>query len=212
MTSPDLPLPSPELQQIATAFAVEYQVSLPELAGSLQNKDKIAAGLLLCLSLAIGQTIADVKIERLDRIYPAGRNQGLIDFKLVCLLPTQVRVNVGICILPFLDPIVVSEACTKLLVYKDFGLDRLCLLRQSDLMTNVRQLPACLPKLLSADIGGDFIPLKSKDVLFLMTTLSVFQQKQQHQVTNEMILAYLLQGELLTKNELIKSILVAAKS
>jgi hypothetical protein len=212
MTSPDLSLPSPEFQQIATAFAVEYQVSLPELAGSLQNKDKIAAGLLLCLSLAIGQTIADVKIERLDRIYPAGRNQGLIDFKLVCLLPTQVLVSVGICILPFLDPDVVSEACTKLLVYKDFGLDRLCLLRQSDLMTNVRQLPACLPKLLSADIGGDFIPLKSKDVLFLLTTLSVFQQKQQHQVTNEMILAYLLQGELLAKNELIKSILVAARS
>jgi hypothetical protein len=78
-------------------------------------------------------------------------------------------------------------------------------------MTNVRQLPACLPKLLSADIGGNFIPLKSKDVLFLLTTLSVFQQKQQHEVTNELIFAYLLQAELLSKNELIRSILVAAQ-
>jgi hypothetical protein len=211
MTSADLPVSNPDLRAIATAFAVERQVLTPELTESIEDKERIAAGLLLCLSMAVGQTITDVKIERLDRIYPSGRNQGLIDFKVVCLLPTQIRVNLGICILPFADAEIVSEACTRLLVYKDFGLDRLCLIRQSDLMTNVRQLPACLPKLLSPDIGGNFIPLKSKDVLFLLTTLSVFQQKQQHEVTNELIFAYLMQAELLTKNELIKSILVAAQ-
>jgi hypothetical protein len=211
MTSFDLPLSNPDLEAVATAFAVETQVLTPELAQSIKDKDKIAAGLLLCLSLATGQTIADVQIERLDRIHPATRNQGLIDFKLVCCLPTQVRVHLGICIIPFTNPAIVSEACTKLLVYKDFGLDRLCLIRQSDLMTNVRQLPACLPKLLSTDIGGNFIPLKSKDLLFLLVTLSVFQQKQQYGITNELILAYLIQSELLARNELIKSILVAAK-
>jgi hypothetical protein len=211
MTSSDLPLSNPDLDAVATAFAVETQVLTPELAQSIEDKDKIAAGLLLCLSLATGQTIANVQIERLDRIHPAARNQGLIDFKLVCCLPNQVRVHLGICIIPFTDPAIVSESCTKLLVYKDFGLDRLCLIRQSDLMTNVRQLPACLPKLLSTDIGGNFIPLKSKDLLFLLTTLSVFQQKQQYGITNELILAYLLQSERLAKNELIKSILIAAQ-
>jgi hypothetical protein len=211
MTTPDSHRLNSELQQIATALAIERQVLIPELARSIEDKEKIAAGLLLCLSWAIGQTIADVKIERLDRIYPPGRNQGLIDFKLVCLLPTQVRVNLGICILPFPDIELVSEACTRLLVYKDFGLDRLCLLRQSDLMTNVWQLPTCLPKLLSTDIGGHFIPLKSKDILFLLATLSVFQQKQQYGITNEMIFAYLNRSELLTKNDLIKNILVTAQ-
>jgi hypothetical protein len=211
MSSPDFLLSSSAFGQIAAAFAVERQVSLSELTDSLEQKDQIAAGLLLCLSLAIGQTIADVKIEGLDRIYPLGRNQGLIDFKLVCRLQNERQVNLGICILPFTDPELVSAACTRLLVYKDYGLDRLCLLRQSDLMTNVRQLPACLPKLLSPAIGGNFIPLKAKDILFLITTLSVFQQKRQHHVTNEMIFAYLMQGELLVKNELIKSILIAAQ-
>jgi hypothetical protein len=218
MTSPNSQL-STDLQQIAAAFAVERQVLTPELSQSLaeprlwsiEDKEKIAAGLLLCLSFAIGQTIADVKIERLDRIYPPGRNQRLIDFKLVCVLPTQIQVHLGICVLPFSDPEIVSEACTRLLVYKDFGLDRLCLLRQSDLMTDVRQLPICLPKLLSTNIGGHFIPLKSKDILFLLTTLSVFQHKQQHGITNQMICAYLMLEELLTKNDLIKSILVAAR-
>jgi hypothetical protein len=211
MTSSDLPLSNPDLLAVATAFAVERQVLTPELAELIEDKEKIAAGLLLCLSMMVGETIADIKIERLDRIYPPGRNQGLIDFKLVCRLPTQVQVQLGICVLPFVDAAVVSTACTKLLVYKDFGLDRLCLLRQSDLMTNVRQLPACLPKLLSTDIGGNFIPLKSKDVLFLLTALSVFQQKQQHGVTNELIFAYLSKEKLLIENELIKSISIAAQ-
>jgi hypothetical protein len=211
MTSPDYSVPSPDLHTVATAFAVERQVLKPELPRLLENKEKIAAGLLLCLSLATGQTIADVKIERLDRIYPPGRNQGAIDFKLVCGISTAIQVNLGICILPFTDLALVSEICTRLLVYKDFGLDRLCLIRPSDLMTDVRQLPSCLPKLLSANIGGHFIPLTSKDVLFLLTTLSVFQQKQQYGVTNQLILAYLIQSQLLIRNELIKSILVAAQ-
>lgn len=210
MTS-DLPRSNPELLTVATAFAVELQVLTPELPQLIADKDKIAAGLLLCLSMLVGQTVNSIKIERLDRIQPAGRNQGLIDFKLVCRLPTQVQVQVGICILPFVDAEVVKTACTKLLVYKDFGLDRLCLIRQSDLMNNVRQLPACLPKLLSTNIGGNFIPLKSKDVLFLVTALSVFQQKQQHGITSELIFDYLNQEELLIKNELIKSILISAQ-
>ncbi len=211
MTSSDRSVPNSDLHTVAAAFAVERQVLKPELPQLIENKEKIAAGLLICLSLATGQTIADVKIAGLGRIYPPGRNQGAIDFKLVCGVYADTQVHLGICILPFTDLGLVSEICTRLLVYKDFGLDRLCLIRPSDLMTDVRQLPACLPKLLSPNIGGHFIPLSSRDVLFLLTTLSVFQQKQQYGVTNQLILAYLIHSELLTKSELIKSILVAAQ-
>jgi hypothetical protein len=200
-----------DLKQTITAFAVERQVLAPELAQSLGDKGTIAAGLLLCLSFLVGQTIADLQIEQLDRIYPAGRNQGLIDFKIVCRLSSEIQVHLGVCVLPSPDFEVVSEACLRLLVYKDFGLDRLCLLRPGDLMTNVSQLPTCLPKLLSTDIGGNFIPLKSRDLLSILTTLSVFQHKQQHQVTSQMIADYLHQQEILTKNELIKGILATAK-
>jgi hypothetical protein len=211
MTSPDAQLSSQDFQQIAAAFAVERQVLTPELSQSIEDKQKIAAGLLLLLSLVIGQTIDDVKIERLDRIYPPRRNQGAIDFKLVCLPPSQIQVHLGICILPFTDSELVNEVCNRLLVYKDFELDRLCLLRQSDLMNDIHQLPPCLSKLLSGDIGGHFIPLRSPDILTILIALSVFQHKQQHEITNEMIGAYLLQEQLLTSNELIKSILAAAQ-
>jgi hypothetical protein len=212
MTSTDFQLSSQELQQIATAFAVERQILAPELARASANKEQLAAGLLLCFSYTIGRTIDNVTIERLDRIYPATRNQGLIDFKLVCRLVTGTQVDLGVCVLPFADMELVNEACTRLLVYKDFGLDRLCLLRPSDLMTDVRQLPLCLPKLLSTEIGGNFVPLKSKDVLTVLTTLSVFQHKQQHEVTNITIGGYLNQTEILTNNQLIKNILTTAQS
>ncbi len=211
MTSPESPRSISDLQKMSAAFAVERQVLIPELSSAIEDKAQIAAGLLLCLSFLVGQTLADVKIEGLARIYPAGRNQGLIDFKLVCRLPTKIQVHLGICILTSSDFEAVTEDCIRLLVYKDFGLDRLCLIRQRDLMTNIQQLPTCLPKLLSKDIGGNFVPLKPRDVLTILTTLSVFQHKQQHEVTNESIFAYLQREELLTKNDLIKSILMAAQ-
>ena len=211
MTSPDSQLSSADFRMVATAFAVERQVLTPELSQSIAEKEKIAAGLLLWLSLAIGRTIANVYIESIERIYPSGRNQGLIDFKVVCLLPDRDRVHLGVCILPFIDPKLVDEACTTLLVYKDFGLDRLCLLRQNELMTDLRLLPKCLPKLLSTDIGGHFIPLKSKDISTVLAIFSVFKHKQQHELTTAMIRAYVLQTEPPSKSELINNILAPAR-
>ncbi|WP_295616202.1 hypothetical protein [Chamaesiphon sp. GL140_3_metabinner_50] len=211
MTSPDFQLSSADASAVATAFAVERQVLTPELSQSIADKEKIAAGLLLWLSLAIGCTIANVYIESIDRIYPPGRNGGLIDFKVVCLVPDRSQIHLGICILPFTDPELVSEACTRLLVYKDFGLDRLCLLRQADLMTDVRLLPLCLPKLLSPDIGGHFIPLKSKDLLTVLAMLSVFKHKHQHELTTQMIRTYILQTEPPSKSGLIHNILTTAQ-
>jgi hypothetical protein len=219
MTSSNFPLSNSDFRVVATAFAVERQVLMPELSQLFANpqawgnddKQKIAAGLLLCLSLTIGQTISDVKIERLDRLPATGRDRGLIDFKLICRLRDLKQVHLGICVLPFSDPEVVNEACNLLLVYKDFGLDRLCLLRQGNLMTDVTQLPICLPKLLSADIGGHFLALKFKDLLTILTTLSVFQHKQQHHIANDTIFTYLLHSKQLIENELIKGIVMAAQ-
>jgi hypothetical protein len=211
MISPDSPLSIATLRKTGAAFAVERQVAISELSQSIADKEKIAAALLLCLSFLVGQTLDDVIIEKLDRIYPAKRNQGTIDFKIICRVPAQISIDLGICILTTSDFEVASEACVRLLAYKDFGLDRLCLLRPSDLITNVQQLPTCLPKLLSPDIGGNFVPLKAPDLLELLVILSVFQHRQQHGLTNEAIFAYVWQQEFLTKNFLIKSILLAAQ-
>jgi hypothetical protein len=212
MTSPEPSRSISALGKTSVAFAVERQALVPELASAIEDKERIAAGLLLCLSFLVGQTLADVKIEGLDRIYPAKRNQGTIDFKIVCRLPTKIQVHLGVCVLTTPDFEAATEVCTRLLVYKDFRLDRLCLLRQSNLMTNVYQLPTCLPKLLSRDIGGHYVPLKPRDLLTILATLSVFQHRQQHEISNESLYKYLQQEELLTKNDLITNILTAARS
>ncbi len=212
MTSPDAPFSIPALQQTMAAFAVERQVLAPELAKAIIDKERIAAGLLLCLSLTINWPMGDIRITKIDRIQPPGRNQGLIDFKLLCHRPDRTQIQMGICILtsPNLD--VAIEACNRLLVYKDFELDRLCLIRSGDLMANVSQLPTCLPKLLSPNIGGVFVPLKSQDALLILTTLSVFQNKQQHEITNDSIFSYLHETKLLAKSQLIRHIFMAART
>jgi hypothetical protein len=117
MTSSNFPLSNSDFSVVATAFAVERQVLTPELSQLFANplrwghddKQKIAAGLLLCLSSTIGQTISDVKIERLERLPPTGRDRGLIDFKLICRLRDLSQVHLGICVLPFADREVVNE-------------------------------------------------------------------------------------------------------
>jgi hypothetical protein len=204
----DSPLPASHLQPTITAFSVERQVSAPEVAVAILDKDRIAAGLLLSLSFLVGCTIDDVKIEKVSRIQPPRRNQGLIDFQVTFRrLASQVQVHVGICVLTNPDLTVAIEDCRRLLVYKDFGLDRLCIIRQGDFMTNISQLRGCFAKLLSPDIGGVFVSLSPDDVLNIIATLSTFQNKEQYGVTNKSISTYLKHPETIATNLLIHQLI-----
>jgi hypothetical protein len=207
----DSPLPDSPLQATIAAFSIEHQVSAPEVAGAILDKDRLAAGLLLSLAFLVGSTIDDVKIEKIGRIQPPRRNQGLIDFKLTFRLATEIQVHVGICILTNPDLTISIEECRRLLVYKDFGLDRLCLIRQGDFMTNITQLRGCFSKLLSPDIGGIFVSLSPDDVLTIIATLSTFQNKEQYGVTNKSISAYLKHPESIDKNSLVRQIIKGVK-
>ena len=207
----DSPLSASSLQPTITAFSVERQVSTPEVAVAILDKDRIAAGLLLSLSFLVGCTIDDVKIEKVSRIHPPRRNQGLIDFKVTFRLPTEVQVHVGICVLTNPDLTGSIEQCRQLLVYKDFGLDRLCIIRQGDFMTNISQLRGCFAKLLSPDIGGIFVSLTPDDVLTIITTLSTFQNKEQYAVTNKSISTYLKHPETIAENSFIHQIIQGVK-
>ncbi len=207
----DSPLPDSQLQPTTTAFSVECQVSAPEVAAAILDKDRLAAGLLLSLAFLVGCTIDDVKIEKIDRIHPPRRNQGSIDFRVTFCLATEIQVHVGICILTNPDLTIAIEECRRLLVYKDFGLDRLCIIRQGDFMTNISQLRGCFAKLLSPDIGGVFVSLSPDDVLTIITTLSAFQNKEQYGITNKSISAYLKHPDTIVGNSLIRQIIKGVK-
>jgi hypothetical protein len=207
----DSPLSESPLQPTITAFSVERQVSAPEVAEAIFDKDRLGAGLLLSLAFLVGSTIDDVKIEKVGRILPPSRNQGLIDFKVTFRLVTEVQVHVGICILTNPDLTISIEECRRLLVYKDFGLDRVCIIRPGDFMTNISQLRGCLAKLLSPDIGGVFVSLSPDDVLTTIATLSTFQNKEQYGVTNKSISAYLKHPETIEQNSLVRQIIDGVK-
>jgi hypothetical protein len=207
----DSPLLDAHLQPTITAFSVERQVSAPEVAVAIVDKDRIGAGLLLSLSFLVGWTIDDVKIEKIGRIQPPRRNQGLIDFKVTFRFGAEVQVHVGICVLTNPDVTIAIAECRRLLVYKDFGLDRLCIIRQGDFMSNITQLRGCFSKLLSPDIGGVFVSLSPDDVLTIITTLSTFQHKEQYGITNKSISAYLKHPDTIVENSFVRQIIEGVK-
>ncbi len=207
----DSPLSDAHLQPTIAAFSIERQVSTPEVESAIFDKDRIAAGLLLSLSFLVGCTIDGVKIEKTGRIHPPRRNQGLIDFKVTFRLASQGLVHVGICVLTNPDLTMAIEECRRLLVYKDFGLDRLCIIRHGDFATNISQLRGCFSKLLLPDIGGVFISLTPDDVLTIITTLSIFQNKEQYGVTNKSISAYLKHPDPIAANSLVRQIIKRVK-
>ncbi len=173
----------------------------------MQDKKAIAAGLLLCLSFLKGQQIEDVVIKELKKVEPAQFNQGLIDFQLLCSIDGMAT-NVGIIVLTESST---SELCTdlnRLFSYKDFGLNRLYILRPATLTDNSPQVQNHLSRLLSPEIGGSLIDLQMNALEMILTVLFVFRGRQKYAIDTSDLAKYLEKENILLSNSIIRSLFI----
>jgi hypothetical protein len=199
-----------ELISVQQAFEHEGASVRAAMRYLLEDKEAIAASLLLALSLLKGQTLDRVLIEGLHKIEPAKFNQGLIDFQLQCSIDGS-PVNVGVAVLQGRDPVEVCTHLNRLLSYKDFGLNRLCILRSADWINDTPQIQSYLPRLLSPEIGGSFVDLQPSAIGRLLTILYVFRGRHKYSIDVPHILEYLQRESLLTRSGILRDLMVAVQ-
>jgi hypothetical protein len=199
-----------ELISVQQAFEHEGASVRAAIRYLLEDKEAIAASLLLALSLLKEQTLERVLIEGLHKIEPAKFNQGLIDFQLQCSIDGS-QVNVGVAVLQGRDPVEVCTHLNRLLSYKDFGLNRLCIMRSADWINDTPQIQSYLPRLLSPEIGGSFVDLQPSAIGRLLTILYVFRGRHKYSINVPHILEYLQRESLLTRSGILRDLMVAVQ-
>jgi hypothetical protein len=196
-----------DLESVIQAFQHEGASVRASMRYLRQDKEAIAAALLLCLSFLRGQKWDTVIIEDLKKVEPAQFNQGLIDFQMLCSLDGG-EINTGVVVLQETDPTEVCAALNRLLSYKDFGLNRLCILRSAELIENTPQIQKYLPRLLSPEIGGSFVDLQTNALETILTILFVFRGRRKYLINAPHIVSYLEQEKMLTQNSILRDLMV----
>jgi hypothetical protein len=211
MTSIQMTQLSPtELSSVIQAFEHEGASVRASLRSLLQDKETIAAALLLSLSFLKGQALDRVTIEELSRVEPVQFNQNLIDFQMRCSIEGGAM-NMGVAVLQERNSQEVCQLLNRLLVYKDFGLNRLCILRSAELIEDTPEIQNYLPRLLSPEIGGSFVDLQAGAVTTLLTILYVFRGRRKYLINVPHIVQYLDQENTLRRNPILRDLMVTVQ-
>jgi hypothetical protein len=203
-------LSTTELSSVIQAFEHEGASVRASLRSLLQDKETIAAALLLSLSFLRGQAIDRVTIEELSRVEPAQFNQNLIDFQMRCSIDGGAM-NMGVAVLQERNSQEVCQLLNRLLVYKDFGLNRLCILRSAELIEDTPEIQNYLPRLLSPEIGGSFVDLQVGAITTLLTILYVFRGRRKYLINVPHIVQYLEQENTLRRNPILRDLMVTVQ-
>jgi hypothetical protein len=203
-------LSTTEFRAVLQAFEHEGASVRASLRALLQDKETIAAALLLSLSFLKGGTIDRVKIEELARVEPAQFNQNLIDFQVRCSIDGGAM-SMGVAVLQERNSQEVCQLLNRLLVYKDFGLNRLCILRSAELIEDTPEIQNYLPRLLSPEIGGSFVDLQAGAITTLLTVLYVFRGRRKYLINVPHIVQYLEQENMLRRNPILRDLMVTVQ-
>ncbi len=203
-------LSTTELSSVIQAFEHEGASVRASLRSLLQDKETIAAAILLSLSFLKGQAIDRVTIEKLSRVEPAQFNQNLIDFQVRCSIDGGAM-NMGVAVLQERNSQEVCQLLNRLLVYKDFGLNRLCILRSAELIEDTPEIQNYLPRLLSPEIGGSFVDLQVGAITTLLTVLYVFRGRRKYLINVSHIVQYLEQENTLRRNPILRDLMVTVQ-
>lgn len=203
-------LSTTELSSVIQAFEHEGASVRASLRSLLQDKETIAAALLLSLSFLKGQALDRVTIEELSRVEPVQFNQNLIDFQVRCSIDGGAM-NMGVAVLQERNSQEVCQLLNRLLVYKDFGLNRLCILRSAELIEDTPEIQNYLPRLLSPEIGGSFVDLQAGAITTLLTILYVFRGRRKYLTNVPHIVQYLEQENMLRRNPILRDLMVTVQ-
>jgi hypothetical protein len=208
---PDSPLSVVESDR-SSSHAVEsaFAAELNNLDSDdfLEDKAKLAKAIEFGFSTLIGETLDGVTIERLEIIKSKSIEVNYsLDFKVIGQdkgKPTTI----GVMILQVSGGRAVQAGLKRLVDYHQYNLTRGCLIRSKTISPSAKLAQSLLQELLNPNQkGGEWVMLKSEEVKPLLAIRSVYDTREDYELTEEQIFEFINTQNLARKNPLILEIL-----
>lgn len=188
--------------------AYNQQISALEttLEDYMEDKATLAQALRLGFSAVIGETIENVKIEKVVDVQVKAVDRGYLDFKIVGT-ENGKDVKIAVAVLQESGGLFVQATLKRLIRYKDFDVTRGCLVRSKQINKGATKAQDCLKTLLSKELGGEWVLLKSEDIKPLLALHFVMKGREDDELTEDQIIDFIHTKRIAIDNYLIREIL-----
>ncbi|UKO96952.1 hypothetical protein [Nostoc sp. UHCC 0870] len=197
--------PLPPKDPVESAYSKELVYLESNIQDDFQNKNKLSKALQFSFSTLVGQNIEKVYIKDITEVKARSVDQGYIDFKIIGDENGSV-VKIGVAVLEGVSGRFLQAGLKRLIEYQDFDLTRGCLVRAKKVGSGTKA-KQYLDELLSSKLGGEWVLLKREEIKPLLAIYSVFDARNDYQVTEEQINHFLSRTRIVIDNNLIHEIL-----
>nr|WP_256874331.1 hypothetical protein [Nostoc sp. C057] len=203
-TIPIIP-PPPLKHPVESAYNKELAAVESKIQDDIEDKTKLANALQFSFSTLVGQIVENVQITEIADIKARSVDQGYINFKIVGQENGNV-VKIGVSVLQGVSGRFIQAALKRLIEYKEFDLTRGCLIRSKKISSGTKA-KQYLDILLSPNLGGEWILLKSEEIKPILAINYVMKARNDYELSEAEIIDFALQNRIVIDNNLIREIL-----
>jgi hypothetical protein len=172
---------------------------------SEENNQEIADALWLAFVTLANQTLEGITINRIEEIEANSVDKGYIHFRIVGT-ENNKEVKIGVAVLQQSGGKYQGAALKRLIDYNKFDLTRGCLVRSNKINAGAKEAKNRVKQLLKEQ-GGEWVLLQSQDIKPLLAILSVLDNRESYELSEEQILDFIKEKRLAIDNPLILEIL-----
>jgi len=206
---PDAPIQTPPppnpLHQVELAFNNELNALEETIDKYFEDSTILAEALYFGFLAVKGETLEGVQIEEVEKVKTKAVDKGYLHFRIRGK-ENGKSVKIVVAVVQESGAKFVTAALKRLIEYQKFDMTRGCLVRSKDVKPKTVG-KQCLDKLLSQELGGEFVKLASEDIKPLLAIYLVNKACTDYELTEDQIQQFIVQKKLASENYLICEIL-----
>jgi hypothetical protein len=202
--NPDEP-PVDPLHRVEIAYKKELAALEKSIDDYLEDNATLADALRLGFLTLAGETIERVQVERIEDIQAKSADKGYLHFRIVGKEDGKV-VKIVVAVTQNSGAKFVSATLKRLIDYQKFDMTRGCLVRTKAVNPKTKG-QEYLDQLLSKELRGEWVMLRHEDIKPLLAIRSVSNTREDYEVSEDQIKAFVSREKLVTDNNLIREVL-----
>lgn len=199
------PPPPDPLHQVELAFNNELNALEETIEKYFEDSTILAEALYFGFLAVKGETLEGVQIEEVEKIQTRSVDRGYLHFRIRGKENGR-SVKIVVAVVQESRPKFVTAALKRLIEYEKFDMTRGCFVRSKDVKPKTLGQQH-LERLLSKELGGEFVKLASEDIKPLLAIYLVNKAQTDYELTEDQIQQFIVQKKLATENYLICEIL-----
>lgn len=196
----------PDEHPVEPAYNQQLAALETTIQDYMEDKATLAQALRLGFSTLKGEVLEDVQILDIVDVQVKAVDRGYLDFKILGKEKGK-DVKIVVAVLQESGGLFVQATLKRLIEYKKFDCTRGCLVRSKQINKGAARAQEYLTKLLSKDLGGEWVLLKAEDIKPLLAVHFVMKSRENDELSEEQIIDFIRQKRIAIDNYLIREIL-----